>query len=149
MIDRHVFMWQPLEILNAFTTLSLKLIFWKTKPFYKKLEYRFFVESTKIKCAIFPHNPPWQRPMLRQIECEIQIRPITKNGVFASKYFIFLKKKFSLRSSSKELIRCTTYRNAHIHTFRKRWSFIWRCFLPVSILINYWIYLNPNKHLPV
>ena len=62
--------------------------------------------------------------MLRQIECEIQIRPITKNGVFASKYFIFLKKKFSLRSSSKELIRCTTYRNAHIHTFRKRWSFI-------------------------
>ena len=34
----------------AFNTLTLKQIFWKTKkPFFKKLEYRFLVESTNIE----------------------------------------------------------------------------------------------------
>ena len=51
--DRHVFMWQPLEILNDFNTLTLKQIFWKRKTFFKKLEYSFLVESTKIESAIF------------------------------------------------------------------------------------------------
>ena len=32
------------------------------------------------------------------------------------------------------MIWCSNYRNVHIHTFRKRWTFIWECFLPVSIL---------------
>ena len=54
--DRHVFMWKPLEILDVFTTLSLKLSLWKTKTFFKKLEYRFLVESTKTECAIYPHE---------------------------------------------------------------------------------------------
>ena len=52
----HVFMWQPLEIFNIFTTLCVKLIFWKTKTLFKKLEYRFLVQITKIECAIFPHK---------------------------------------------------------------------------------------------
>ena len=34
----HVFMWQLLEILNVFNTLTLKQIFLKTKNFFKKLE---------------------------------------------------------------------------------------------------------------
>ena len=51
--DRHVFMWQLVEILNVLNTLTLKLIFWKTKTFFKKLEYRFSVESTKIENASF------------------------------------------------------------------------------------------------
>ena len=44
----HVFMWQPLEILNI-TTLCVKLIFCKTKTLFKKLEYRFLVQITKIE----------------------------------------------------------------------------------------------------
>ena len=49
-------MWQSLKILNVFNTLTLKQIFWKTKTFFKKLEYRFLVESTKIENASFPYK---------------------------------------------------------------------------------------------
>ena len=37
----------------------------------------------------------------------------------------FRKFCFSLRTSYKKLIQCTNHQNARIHTFRKRWSFIW------------------------
>ena len=47
---------------------------------------------------------------------------------------LFWKFCFSLKTSYKELIRCTNDPNPHIRTFCKRWSFIWRCFFPVSIL---------------
>ena len=45
-----------MKILNVFNTLTLKQIFWKTKTFFKKLEYRFLVESTKIENASFPYK---------------------------------------------------------------------------------------------
>ena len=45
-----------MEILNVFNTLTLKQIFWKTKAFSKKLEYRFLIESTKIENASFPYK---------------------------------------------------------------------------------------------
>ena len=45
-----------LEILNVFNTLTLKQIFWKTKTFFKKLEYYVLVESTKIENASFPYK---------------------------------------------------------------------------------------------
>ena len=51
--DRHVFMWQSVEILNVFNTLTLRQIFWKTKTFFKKVKYCFLVESTKIENASF------------------------------------------------------------------------------------------------
>ena len=54
--DWHVFMWQSLEILNFFNTLTLKQIFWKTQALLKKLEYFFLVESTKIENATFPYK---------------------------------------------------------------------------------------------
>ena len=49
-------MWQSLEILNVFNTLTLKQVFWKTKTFFKKLEYRFLIESTKIGNSTFPYK---------------------------------------------------------------------------------------------
>ena len=49
-------MWQSVEILNAFNTITLKQFFWKTKKFFKKLEYRFLNESTKIENASFPYK---------------------------------------------------------------------------------------------
>ena len=43
-------MWQSVKVSNVFNTfLTLKQIFWKTKTFFKKLEYRFLVEATKIE----------------------------------------------------------------------------------------------------
>ena len=49
--DHHIFMLQSVEALNVFNTSTLKQIFWKTKAFFKKLEYHFLAESTKIKNA--------------------------------------------------------------------------------------------------
>ena len=45
-----------MEILKIFNTLTLKQIFWKTKTFFKKLEYHFLVESTKIENASFSYK---------------------------------------------------------------------------------------------
>ena len=47
---------QSVAILSDFNTLNLKQIFWKTKTFFKKLEYRFLVENTKIENASFPYK---------------------------------------------------------------------------------------------
>ena len=63
--DWHVFMRPSLEIENVFTNLTLKQVFWKTKTFSKKLEYRFLVESAKIKSATFPK----QTSLSKAIEC--------------------------------------------------------------------------------
>ena len=49
-------MWQLVDILNVVNTLNLKQIFWKTKTFFKKLEYCFSVENTKIENASFPYK---------------------------------------------------------------------------------------------
>ena len=54
--DRHVFMWQSLKILNVFNTLTLKQIFWKTKTFLKKLEYRILFESNNTENRSFPYK---------------------------------------------------------------------------------------------
>ena len=54
--DMYVFTWQTLKILNVFVILTLKQVFWKTKPFFKKLGYRFLLESTKIANATFPYQ---------------------------------------------------------------------------------------------
>ena len=62
--------------------------------------------------------------MLRQIEWGVQNGPITKNGVLPVTILFFRKFCFSLRTTNKELISSTNHANAHIHTFRKRYSFI-------------------------
>ena len=70
----------------------------------------------------------------RQIEWEAQDNLITKNGLLSITTLFFRKFCFSLRTSYKVLIWFTNHLNVHIHTFRKRWGFIWGCFFPVSIL---------------
>ena len=51
-----VCMWQSVEVVNVFNALTLKQIFWKTKTFFKKLEYRFLVKNTNIENASFPYK---------------------------------------------------------------------------------------------
>ena len=51
-------MWQSVEILNVFNTLTLIQIIWKTKHFFKKLEYRFLVEAN-VKTTKWTHHKEW------------------------------------------------------------------------------------------
>ena len=76
-------MWQSVEILNFFNTLTLKQIFCKTKTFFKKPEHRFLTQSSKIKNASFSYKIAISEAnvMLRQIEWWVQNGPIAKNGV--------------------------------------------------------------------
>ena len=127
-------MWQSGEFLNVFNTFTLKQIFLKRKTFSKKLEYLFFSWKHLVKRHHFHTKLPYQKPMLRQIECWVQNGPITKKGVLPITTLFFSKFCFSWRTSHKELIWYTKDPNVHIHTLCKRWSFIWQCFFPVSIL---------------
>ena len=45
---------QSVKVLNVFNTLTLIQILWKAKTFFKKLEYRFLIETTKIENTSFP-----------------------------------------------------------------------------------------------
>ena len=106
------------------------------KTFFKKLEYRFLVQSTNIESTSFPHKTalPEANVKTNRIEWEVQYWFVTKDGVLPVTTLFFWKFYFRMRTSSKKLIRCTNYPNVHIYTFCKRWSFIWRCFFPASIL---------------
>ena len=72
--------------------------------------------------------------MLRQIEWWVRNGPIKKNVVLPVTTLFFSKFCFSLITTSKEFIWCSSDSNLHIHTFYKRCSFIWQCFFPVSIV---------------
>ena len=60
------------------------------------MDYRLLFESfhTKLPC---------QKPILRQIECEVQNGPNTKNGVLSVTILFFQKFCFSLRTSYKNM----------------------------------------------
>ena len=69
---------------ERFQKFKFETDFLENKPFPKKLEYSFLIESTKTK------NASCQKPMLKQIEWWLQNGPITKNRSFASNYFVFI-----------------------------------------------------------
>ena len=75
-----------MKILNVFNTLTLKQIFWKTKTFFKKLEYRFLVESTKIENASFPYKSAI--PELN-VKTNRMITIQTKSGVLSETALFF------------------------------------------------------------
>ena len=70
-----------MEILNVFNTLTLRQIFWKTKTFFKKLEYRFLVESTKIESASFSYKTTLSEANVKTNKMMIQNGLITKKGI--------------------------------------------------------------------
>ena len=59
----------------------MKLIFWKMKTFIKNWSIAFQLKVLRLKMQYFYEKLPFQKPMLRQIEWEVQNRTITKNGV--------------------------------------------------------------------
>ena len=70
--DRHVFMWQSLEILNVCNNITLKQFFWKTKSFLKKLEHHFLVQSTTNENAKFPYETALSKANVK-VACRVQI----------------------------------------------------------------------------
>ena len=49
----QVFMQKKLKLFDVFNTLTLKQVLWKTKTFFKKLEWGFLGEITKIGNGTF------------------------------------------------------------------------------------------------
>ena len=91
-------MWQSVEILNVFNTLTLKQIFWKTKTFFKKLEYSFSVESTKIENESFLYKTAISEAHVK-INSMVSTRwTYHKERSFTSNYFIFLKILFQFKN---------------------------------------------------
>ena len=124
--------WQSPEILNVINTLTLRLIFWKKKTFFKKLEYRFIQKTQHFHIEL-----PTQKPTIRQIEWGVQDGPITKNQVLLVTTFFFQKFCFSLRTPYKMFTWCINLLNVHIQTFWRCWSFIWRFFVLNEKVINF------------
>ena len=91
-------MWQSVEILNVFNTLTLKQIFWKTKTFFKKLEYRFLVESTKIENASFPYKTAISEANVKTNRMVSTKWTYHKERSFASNCFIVLKILFQFKN---------------------------------------------------
>ena len=83
-------MWQSVQVLNVFNTLILKQIFWKTKIFFKKLEYLFLVESTKIENTSFPYKTDISEAIVKTNRMASTKWVYHKERSFASNYFIFL-----------------------------------------------------------
>ena len=80
--------------------LNLRQIFWKTKTFFKKLEYRFLIESTKIENALFPYKTAMSEANVKLNRMVSTKSTYRKEWNFASNYFIFLKILFQLNNLS-------------------------------------------------
>ena len=104
----------------------------KWKPFSKNWSTPFLVESNKIENASFPYKIAISEANVKTNR--MVSTKLTKNGVSPRTTLSSWKFCFSLRISYKESIWCTNDPNVHIRTCCKRWSFIWRCFFPVTIL---------------
>ena len=132
--DGHVFMRQLLTILNVFNTLTLKQIFWKTQAFFKKLEYRFLVESTKIKNASFPYKTALSKANVKINRLGSTKWSYQQERSFASNYFIFSKILFQNKNLVQRVDLMYQPPKCPYSCFSKRCSFIWGCFFSVSIL---------------
>ena len=81
------FMWQSVKVSNVFNTSTLKQIFWKTKTFFKNLEYRFLVEITKIENTSFQFKTALSEDNVKANSMATTKWTYRKEWSFASKYF--------------------------------------------------------------
>ena len=88
------FMWQSVKVSNVFKTLTLKKISWKTKTFFKNLEYCFLVGTTKIEITSFPFKSALSEANVKTNRLETTKWTYHKEWSFGSNYFIFLENLF-------------------------------------------------------
>ena len=89
------------EILNIFSTL--KQISWKTKTFFKNLDYHFLVESTNTENISFPYETAISEANVKTNRMVITKWTYHKEWSFASNYFIFLKFLFQFKNFLKRV----------------------------------------------
>ena len=82
MRDRHIFMWQSVKILNV-SRFSGK------QNLFKKLEYGFLVENTKIENASFPYKTGISEANVKTNRMVSTNGRITKNRVLPVTALIF------------------------------------------------------------
>ena len=87
-------MQQSVKVSNVFNTLTLKQIFWKTKTFFKKLEYRFLVEATKIENTSFSLKSALSEANVKTNRMVTAKWTYHKEWSFARNYFIVLENLF-------------------------------------------------------
>ena len=83
-----------MKVLNVFNTLTLIQIFWKTKIFFKKLEYHFLVETTKIENTSTSFKTALSEANVQTYRMATMKWTYQKEWSFASNYFIFLENLF-------------------------------------------------------
>ena len=92
--DWHVFMWQSVKVSNVFNTVTLKQIFQKTETFFKKLEYRFLVETAKIESRLFPFKTALSEASVKTNRMVTSKWNYHKGRSFVSNYLILLENLF-------------------------------------------------------
>ena len=86
--DQHVYMRQS----TLFNTLTLKQIFRKTKIFFKKLEYCFLVETTKIENTSCPFKTALSESNVKTNTMATTKWTDEKGWSFVHNYFVFFGK---------------------------------------------------------
>ena len=87
---RHVFMWQSVKVSNVFYTLTLKQI----SGIFRRMEYRFLVETTKIENKSFAFKTALSEANIKTNKMATTKWTYFKEWSFASNYFIFLENLF-------------------------------------------------------
>ena len=87
-------MWQSVKVSSVVSTLTLEQIFWKMKTFFKKLEYHFLVETTKIENTSFPFKTDLSEANVKTKRMAAK-SPFTKSGVLPLTTLFFWKNCFS------------------------------------------------------
>ena len=67
----------------------MQQIFWKTKALFKKLDYRFLVETTKIENVSFPYKTAMSEANVKANRMGSTKWTYHKEWTYASNYFIF------------------------------------------------------------
>ena len=114
---------------------SLKQIFWKKKTFFKKLKYRFLVETTEIKTHHFYSKLLCQKPMLRNKTNRLATTKWAyhKEWSFSSNYFLFFGKFVSVLEPLKKTYLMYQRPKCPYSYFWLAVEFSFRVLFPVSI----------------
>ena len=77
---------------------TLKVIFWKKETFFKKLEYRFLIESMRIESRSFRYKTAISKTNVKTNVMVSTKRTYHKERSFASNYFIFFEILFQFKN---------------------------------------------------
>ena len=119
--------------IERFPYFNFETDFLESENLFQKTGVHFFSWKHKIENASF-----LKKTVILEVNVKTNRMVNTKwtyhkERSFASNHFIFLKILLQFEDLYKNFVWCTHDWNAHIPTFCKRWSFIWRYFFIQSI----------------